>query len=264
MTYVLYQHWGNLSPDALEEEEIYQRVRDAGDGGKLLRDYAYKCDREVEGARWSYCRDIGCTRVVMIDSRAGRVLDARRAQHGRRRRVGLDHRARHRRLRPPADRHVAAAVPRPRAALPRGVERGGVPTAPGAASPRGLGRSSGRAPTSSTGPRSASRSTSCAACWRRSAPAGAASRRARLLCFQVMFIMRTSPRSRFRAAAACARGSGRRRARRSGTRSARASSRGVMVGFSRAGERIGRVLARSAGVPAPPVRWRLPRRRPAI
>ena len=24
MTYVLYQHWGNLSPDALEEEEIYQ------------------------------------------------------------------------------------------------------------------------------------------------------------------------------------------------------------------------------------------------
>ena len=32
--------------------------------------------------------------------------------------------------------------------------------------------------------------------------------------------------------------------------------RGVMVGFSRWGERIGRVLARSAGVPAPPVRWR--------
>jgi hypothetical protein len=74
MSYVLYQHWGNLSPDALEEEEIYRHVRDAGDGGKLLHDYAYKSDREVEGARWSYCRDIGCTRVVMIDSRAGRVL----------------------------------------------------------------------------------------------------------------------------------------------------------------------------------------------
>jgi hypothetical protein len=40
----------------------------------LLREYAFKCDREVEGARWSYCRDIGTTRVVMIDSRAGRVL----------------------------------------------------------------------------------------------------------------------------------------------------------------------------------------------
>jgi hypothetical protein len=74
MSYVLYQHWGNLSPDALEEEEIFQQVRAAGDGAALLREYGYKCDREVEGARWSYCRDIGSTRVVMIDSRAGRVL----------------------------------------------------------------------------------------------------------------------------------------------------------------------------------------------
>jgi hypothetical protein len=32
--------------------------------------------------------------------------------------------------------------------------------------------------------------------------------------------------------------------------------RGVTVAFTRWGERIGRVLARSAGVPAPPVRWR--------
>ena len=74
MGYVLYQHWGNLSPEALAEEDIYRQVKEADDGGDLLRAYAYKCDREVEGARWSYCRDIGCTRVVMIDSRAGRVL----------------------------------------------------------------------------------------------------------------------------------------------------------------------------------------------
>jgi PhoD-like phosphatase len=74
MTYVLYQHWGNLAPDALEQEEIYRRVREAADGGELLRAYAFKCDREVEGARWSYCRDIGSSRIVMIDSRAGRVL----------------------------------------------------------------------------------------------------------------------------------------------------------------------------------------------
>jgi hypothetical protein len=75
MSYVLYQHWGNLAPDALEAEEIYQRVRAAGDGGALLREYAFKCDREVEGTRWSYCRDIAASRIVMIDSRAGRVLD---------------------------------------------------------------------------------------------------------------------------------------------------------------------------------------------
>jgi hypothetical protein len=74
MTYVLYQHWGNLAPDALDEEEIYRRVTEAGDGGALLREYAFKSDREVEGARWSYCRDVGTSRIVMIDSRAGRVL----------------------------------------------------------------------------------------------------------------------------------------------------------------------------------------------
>jgi hypothetical protein len=74
MTYVLYQHWGNLAPDALEADEVYQRVVDAGDGGKILGEYAYRSDREIDGVRWSYCRDIGTTRIVMIDSRAGRVL----------------------------------------------------------------------------------------------------------------------------------------------------------------------------------------------
>ena len=74
MAYVLYQHWGNLHPDALDEQEIYHRVRAADDGGEPLAEYALQCDRDVKGARWSYCRDIGTTRVVMIDSRAGRVL----------------------------------------------------------------------------------------------------------------------------------------------------------------------------------------------
>jgi hypothetical protein len=74
MSYVVYQHWGNLPPDALEEDEVYQRVVDAGDGGKILSEFAYRSDREVDGVRWSYCRDIGSSRVVMIDSRAGRVL----------------------------------------------------------------------------------------------------------------------------------------------------------------------------------------------
>jgi hypothetical protein len=74
MTYVLYQHWGNLAPDALDQEEIYRQVVEARDGGALLREYAFKCDREVEGSRWSYCRDIATSRIVMIDSRAGRVL----------------------------------------------------------------------------------------------------------------------------------------------------------------------------------------------
>ena len=75
MAYAIYQHWGNLPPDALDEDPVFQRVCAAGDGGDILADAAFKWDREVSGVRWSYCRDIGRTRVVMIDSRAGRVLE---------------------------------------------------------------------------------------------------------------------------------------------------------------------------------------------
>jgi hypothetical protein len=74
MSYLVYQHWGNLSPEHLAEEELYQRVRGSEDATELIRDFAYRADREVEGTRWSYCRDIGPARIVMIDSRAGRVL----------------------------------------------------------------------------------------------------------------------------------------------------------------------------------------------
>jgi hypothetical protein len=76
MTYWLYQHWGNLSPRELEDDEVYERVCAAdGDAGPLLREFAFKADREVEGTRWSYCRDIGKSRLIVMDSRAGRVLD---------------------------------------------------------------------------------------------------------------------------------------------------------------------------------------------
>jgi PhoD-like phosphatase len=75
MAYVLYQHWGNLHPDALAAEEIYRRVTECPDGAEPLSAYARSSDRDVSGARWSYSRDLGATRIVMIDSRAGRVLE---------------------------------------------------------------------------------------------------------------------------------------------------------------------------------------------
>jgi hypothetical protein len=74
-TYWVYQHLGNLSPEALEQDELWQRVKEAGDAGPLLRDFALRADRETAGTRWSYCRDLGGTRLVMMDSRAGRVLE---------------------------------------------------------------------------------------------------------------------------------------------------------------------------------------------
>ena len=74
-SYWLYQHMGNLSPAHLAEDGLHDRLRGAEDGWEILSDFAFRADREVAGTRWSYCRDFGRTRLVMIDSRAGRVLD---------------------------------------------------------------------------------------------------------------------------------------------------------------------------------------------
>ena len=74
-SYLIYQHLGNLSPDERAAFELYERLRTGDDPTAELREFARRADVEVEGTRWSFCRDIGNVRVVMVDSRAGRVLD---------------------------------------------------------------------------------------------------------------------------------------------------------------------------------------------
>ena len=76
MTYWIYQHLGNLSPDALSEDETYAMVRESrDDAGPVLRDYARRAYEDREGIRWSYRRDLCDTRVIVMDSRGGRVLE---------------------------------------------------------------------------------------------------------------------------------------------------------------------------------------------
>jgi hypothetical protein len=76
MSYWVYQHLGNLSPEDRMDDTTYCAVRDQeGDAGAIVREFAFAADREVAGARWSYRRDLGRTRIVMMDSRAGRVLE---------------------------------------------------------------------------------------------------------------------------------------------------------------------------------------------
>src|SRR5215213_9604418 len=75
-SYWLYQHLGNLSPD----DPVWPKVRDAGDATRVLREFALRADREIEGTRWSYKRDFGPTRLVVIDSRCGRVLEGARRE----------------------------------------------------------------------------------------------------------------------------------------------------------------------------------------
>jgi hypothetical protein len=74
MSYWVYQHLGNLSPRELATDHLYSQVRDAGDAGPILREFARCADDTPEGARWSYHRDLGSTRLLVVDSRAGRVL----------------------------------------------------------------------------------------------------------------------------------------------------------------------------------------------
>jgi hypothetical protein len=81
VSYWVYQHLGNLSPHELAENRTWQAVRESpGDAEPVLRAMAEAADAEPRSIRWSYVRHWGQIRMVMIDSRAGRVLD----EHGRR------------------------------------------------------------------------------------------------------------------------------------------------------------------------------------
>ncbi|HEX3035218.1 MAG TPA: alkaline phosphatase D family protein [Thermodesulfobacteriota bacterium] len=77
MSYWLYQHLGNLSPRELEEDEIYRQVRQAEDAGPILRKFAFQVDRNPEIYRWSFYRDFGKIRLIVMDSRAARVLKSK-------------------------------------------------------------------------------------------------------------------------------------------------------------------------------------------
>ncbi|MEU9122415.1 alkaline phosphatase D family protein [Streptomyces sp. NPDC048506] len=75
MSYWVHQHLGNLSPAELAVDELYTRVRAAADGTDLVRDFAVRADADPAATRWSYRRDLGRVRLVMIDTRASRVLE---------------------------------------------------------------------------------------------------------------------------------------------------------------------------------------------
>ncbi|WP_431044667.1 alkaline phosphatase D family protein [Streptomyces sp. P1-3] len=75
MSYWVHQHLGNLSPAELAADKLYRAVCEAEDGTELLREFAEQVDMDPSHTRWSYRRDFGRTRLVMVDSRAARVLD---------------------------------------------------------------------------------------------------------------------------------------------------------------------------------------------
>ncbi|MFC7884199.1 alkaline phosphatase D family protein [Streptomyces sp. NPDC057376] len=74
MSYWVYQQLGNLSPAELAADPLYAAVRDVPDGTDVLRTFAARADADPASVRWSYRRDFGRVRLLMVDSRAARVL----------------------------------------------------------------------------------------------------------------------------------------------------------------------------------------------
>ena len=74
MAYWLYQHIGNLAPPELAEEPLLAALAGDEDGGPRLRRFAHAVDREPASSMFAFYRDFGRSRLVVIDSRAARVL----------------------------------------------------------------------------------------------------------------------------------------------------------------------------------------------
>lgn len=80
VAYWVFQHLGNLSPDALAAGGLLDAVRESEDAAALLAKEMDTEGRQVGHSRWSFARDIGDARLVVIDSRAGRDVTPGRRQ----------------------------------------------------------------------------------------------------------------------------------------------------------------------------------------
>jgi hypothetical protein len=79
-SYWVYQHLGNLGPDEVAADPLYQKVTTADDATGLLHDFGTWVDDASHPYRWSYALDLGRTRVVVLDNRCNRVLAAGRRE----------------------------------------------------------------------------------------------------------------------------------------------------------------------------------------
>lgn len=79
-SYWIYQHLGNLSREDRDQDEMWQHVLELRERGEdditdLLDAFAQRVDAHPDGYRWSYARDLDGARLIVIDSRAARVLE---------------------------------------------------------------------------------------------------------------------------------------------------------------------------------------------
>ncbi len=74
-SYWLYQHIGNLSPEERHADPTWRAVQDTGgDAWPVLREMAGAVDANPSAIRWSFRWEVDGVRLVVIDTRCGRML----------------------------------------------------------------------------------------------------------------------------------------------------------------------------------------------
>ena len=76
--YWVYQHVGNLSPDARAKDPLWAELRDHierdADAGDTLDSFAWQAHSEPSSYRWSHRHDVGGVRILVTDTRCARAL----------------------------------------------------------------------------------------------------------------------------------------------------------------------------------------------
>ncbi len=80
MAYWIYQHLGNLTPEELLEDKTFREVCRTRQGSEAVREMARGAESDEGLSRFSFCRDFGETRLIMLDARTGRQLQPGRRQ----------------------------------------------------------------------------------------------------------------------------------------------------------------------------------------
>lgn len=78
MAYWLYQHLGNAAFAERQDDELLAAVQAADDGAEVLEAFAARADVGTPGNvghRWSHGHDLGDCRLLVLDSRNGRVVE---------------------------------------------------------------------------------------------------------------------------------------------------------------------------------------------
>ncbi|MBB4932279.1 hypothetical protein F4561_003099 [Lipingzhangella halophila] len=90
--YWIYQHLGNLSPEQRRADPVFGKVLAEDDAGGVVDAFAWCAHIDPYSYRWSHRHNVGNTRLVLIDTRCGRVVDDDRQRNilDREERVWLD------------------------------------------------------------------------------------------------------------------------------------------------------------------------------